>query len=99
MQLWEWDKTRNVSGQESNQVRAANCLQLDSGNYVVRNSTFKLSSYVSDTMPDQYIQQQSNYKGNLWINSETNVSAMRRSFKMIEESGKFANMIGFANDL
>eukprot|EP00957_Ditylum_brightwellii_P117458 8958475-Ditylum_brightwellii.AAC.1 len=34
----------------------------------------------------QSFQQQSNYKGNLWIDSGTNVSAMRRSFKMIEES-------------
>eukprot|EP00957_Ditylum_brightwellii_P110023 8392360-Ditylum_brightwellii.AAC.1 len=32
-----------VSSQESNQVRAANFLQLANGNYVLRNSTFKLS--------------------------------------------------------
>eukprot|EP00957_Ditylum_brightwellii_P162434 12369269-Ditylum_brightwellii.AAC.1 len=43
--------------------------------------------------------QQSNYKGNLWIDSGTNVSAMKRSFKMIEETGRFANMTGSANDL
>eukprot|EP00957_Ditylum_brightwellii_P072061 5477463-Ditylum_brightwellii.AAC.1 len=51
--------TTNISGQESNQVRAANFLQL----------------------------QQSNYKGNLWIERGTNVNEMGRSFKMIEETG------------
>eukprot|EP00957_Ditylum_brightwellii_P208207 15356294-Ditylum_brightwellii.AAC.1 len=50
-------------------------------------------------MSVQSFQQQSNYKGNLWIDIGTNVSEMGRSFKMIEESGKFANMTGFANDL
>eukprot|EP00957_Ditylum_brightwellii_P154130 11729841-Ditylum_brightwellii.AAC.1 len=35
----------------------------------------------------------------LLIDSGANVSDMGRSFKMIEESGMFANMTGFANDL
>eukprot|EP00957_Ditylum_brightwellii_P169183 12877801-Ditylum_brightwellii.AAC.1 len=48
---------------------------------------------------DQESNQQSNYKGNLWIDSGTNVSAIGRFFKMIEETGRFANMTGFANDL
>eukprot|EP00957_Ditylum_brightwellii_P169669 12914182-Ditylum_brightwellii.AAC.1 len=52
--------TLNVSGQESNQVRAANFLQLVNGNYVVRNSTFKLSSNTSDRMSVQSFKQQSN---------------------------------------
>eukprot|EP00957_Ditylum_brightwellii_P087387 6651994-Ditylum_brightwellii.AAC.1 len=64
--------TLNVSGQESNQVRAANFLQLVNGNYVVRNSTFKLSSNISDRMSVQSFKQQSNYKGYLWIDSGTN---------------------------
>eukprot|EP00957_Ditylum_brightwellii_P080334 6109887-Ditylum_brightwellii.AAC.1 len=50
-------------------------------------------------MPVQSFKQQSNYKGNLWVNSGTNVSAVGRSFKMIEENGRFANMTGFTNDL
>eukprot|EP00957_Ditylum_brightwellii_P159295 12125521-Ditylum_brightwellii.AAC.1 len=40
-------------------------------------------------MSVQSFKQQSNYKGNLWIDSRTNVSAMGRSFKMIEETGSF----------
>eukprot|EP00957_Ditylum_brightwellii_P160010 12180305-Ditylum_brightwellii.AAC.1 len=40
--------TANASGQESNQVRAANFLQLVNGNCVVMNATFRLSSNVSD---------------------------------------------------
>jgi hypothetical protein len=91
--------TLNVSGQESNQIRTANFLQLVNGNYAVRNSTFKLSSNLSDRMSIQSFKQQSNYKGNLWIDSGTNVSVMGRSFKMIGETGRFANMTGFANDL
>eukprot|EP00957_Ditylum_brightwellii_P197320 15033239-Ditylum_brightwellii.AAC.1 len=54
--------TLNVLGQESNQVRAANSIQLVNGNYVVRNSTFKLTSNVSDRMSVQSFKQQSNYK-------------------------------------
>eukprot|EP00957_Ditylum_brightwellii_P141981 10816714-Ditylum_brightwellii.AAC.1 len=37
--------------------------------------------------------------GNLWVDSGTNVSTMGRSFRMIEETGRFANMTGFANNL
>eukprot|EP00957_Ditylum_brightwellii_P172087 13101088-Ditylum_brightwellii.AAC.2 len=91
--------TLNVSGQEINQVRAANFLQLVNNNYVLRNSTLKLSSNIPDRMSVQSFQQQSNYKGNLWIDSGTNMNTMGRSFKMIEESGTFTNMTGFANDL
>eukprot|EP00957_Ditylum_brightwellii_P091438 6962400-Ditylum_brightwellii.AAC.1 len=86
--------TSNVSGQKSNQVRAANFLQLVNGNYVLRNSTFKLSSNLSERMSVQSFKHQSNCKGNLWIDSGTNVSAMERSFKMIEETERFANMTG-----
>eukprot|EP00957_Ditylum_brightwellii_P018532 1393212-Ditylum_brightwellii.AAC.1 len=43
-------------------------------------------------MPVQSFKQQSNYKGNLWIDSGINVNAMGRSFKMIEETERFANM-------
>jgi hypothetical protein len=50
-------------------------------------------------MSVQSFKQRSNYKGNLWIDSGTNMSAMGRSFKMIEETGRFANMTDFANDL
>eukprot|EP00957_Ditylum_brightwellii_P110380 8418547-Ditylum_brightwellii.AAC.1 len=50
-------------------------------------------------MSVQSFKQQSNYKGNLWIDSGTNMSALGRSFKMIEETGSFANVTGFANDL
>eukprot|EP00957_Ditylum_brightwellii_P205199 15342769-Ditylum_brightwellii.AAC.1 len=87
------------TAQESNQIRAANFLQLSNRNYVVRNTTSQLSSHMSDRMSVQSYQQQSNYKGNLWIDSRTNISAMGRSFKMIEELGHKANMTGFANDL
>eukprot|EP00957_Ditylum_brightwellii_P043546 3301544-Ditylum_brightwellii.AAC.1 len=34
-----------------------------------------------------WLMQQSNYKGNLCTDSGTNMSAIGRSFKMIEESG------------
>eukprot|EP00957_Ditylum_brightwellii_P085126 6472477-Ditylum_brightwellii.AAC.1 len=50
-------------------------------------------------MSVQSFKQQSNYKGNLWIGSGINVSAVGRSFKIIEETGRFANMTGFANNL
>eukprot|EP00957_Ditylum_brightwellii_P054558 4133815-Ditylum_brightwellii.AAC.1 len=50
-------------------------------------------------MSVQFFKQQSHYKGNLWIDSGTNMSVMGRSFKIIEETGRFANMTGSANDL
>eukprot|EP00957_Ditylum_brightwellii_P110240 8408328-Ditylum_brightwellii.AAC.1 len=50
-------------------------------------------------MSVQSLQQQSNFKGMLWVDSGTNVSAMGRVFCMIEDSGRKANMTGFANDL
>eukprot|EP00957_Ditylum_brightwellii_P167369 12741894-Ditylum_brightwellii.AAC.1 len=43
-------------------------------------------------MSVQPSQQQLSYKCNLWIDSRTHASDMGRSFKMIEESGRFANM-------
>eukprot|EP00957_Ditylum_brightwellii_P061861 4694473-Ditylum_brightwellii.AAC.1 len=71
MQRWEVEQammtkqttvTSNISGQESNQVRATNFLQLVNGNYVVRTSTFKLSSNILDRMSIQFFKQQPNYK-------------------------------------
>ena len=50
-------------------------------------------------MSIQSHQQQENCKGELWIDSGTNVCAMGRTFHMIQETGRFANMTGFANDL
>eukprot|EP00957_Ditylum_brightwellii_P086977 6620094-Ditylum_brightwellii.AAC.1 len=50
-------------------------------------------------MSVQSFKQQSNYKGNLWIDNRTNLSAMGRSFKMLEETERFANMTGLANGL
>eukprot|EP00957_Ditylum_brightwellii_P024510 1850127-Ditylum_brightwellii.AAC.1 len=64
--------TLNISGQGSSQTRTANFLQLVNGNYVVMSSTFKLSPNISDRMSVQSFKQQSNYKGNLWIDSGTN---------------------------
>eukprot|EP00957_Ditylum_brightwellii_P205701 15345032-Ditylum_brightwellii.AAC.1 len=79
---------------ESNQVYAANLLQLANGNFVVRNTTFQLSTWVADRMSIQSFKQQANHKGSLWIDSEINVSAIGNSFRMIEETGHFANMTG-----
>eukprot|EP00957_Ditylum_brightwellii_P153785 11705484-Ditylum_brightwellii.AAC.1 len=39
-----------------------------------------------------HLKRQSNYKGNLWIDSGTNMGAMGRSFRMIEDTGMFAKM-------
>ena len=84
---------------ESNEKRAANMLQLENGNFVIQNATFKLSSRILDKMSVQSFKQQANCKGDLWIDSGTNVSTMGRTFRMIEETGRHANMTGFANDL
>eukprot|EP00957_Ditylum_brightwellii_P079292 6029461-Ditylum_brightwellii.AAC.1 len=43
--------------------------------------------------------QRSKSTGMLWIDSGTNVSAMGHPFRMIQETGCFANMMGFANNL
>eukprot|EP00957_Ditylum_brightwellii_P108340 8265300-Ditylum_brightwellii.AAC.1 len=50
-------------------------------------------------MPVQSFEQQSKYRRNLWIGSRTSMSVIGRSFKMIKELGRFANMKEFANDL
>eukprot|EP00957_Ditylum_brightwellii_P007555 571712-Ditylum_brightwellii.AAC.1 len=84
---------------KSNQVHATNLLQLENGNFVVRNTTFQLSTHVADRISIQSFNQQSNHKKNLLIDSGTTVSATGIFFKMIEERGLFANMTGFANDL
>ena len=86
-------------GNQTNQQRAVNFLQLANGHFIVGNTTFKLSNRVSDRMSVQSFKQQAKHKGTLWVDSGTNVSAMGRCFKMIEETGRFANMTGFANDL
>eukprot|EP00957_Ditylum_brightwellii_P208104 15355883-Ditylum_brightwellii.AAC.1 len=83
---------------KSNQVHAANFLQLANGNFVVRNTTFQLSMHVAERMSIQSFNQQSSNKGSLWIGSGTTISAMGHSFKMIKEIGHFANMTGVAND-
>eukprot|EP00957_Ditylum_brightwellii_P211148 15365813-Ditylum_brightwellii.AAC.1 len=84
---------------ESNEIRAANFLQLANGNFVVGKTSFQLSSSVSNRISVQSYTQRSKSKGLLWIDSGTNVSAMGRCFKLIEETGRHANMTGFANDL
>eukprot|EP00957_Ditylum_brightwellii_P119239 9096453-Ditylum_brightwellii.AAC.1 len=68
-------------------------------NFVVRNTTFTLSSTVSDPMSVQSYAQRSASTGNLWVESGTNVSTMGHPFRMFEVTGRFANMTGFANDL
>eukprot|EP00957_Ditylum_brightwellii_P187727 14294696-Ditylum_brightwellii.AAC.1 len=91
--------TQPSNAEESNQIRAARFLQMVNGNFVVKNTTFTLSSTVSDRMSVQSYAQRSASIGNLWVDSGTNVSTMGRPFRMIEETGHFANMTGFANDL
>ena len=49
-------------------------------------------------MSIQSYQQRLTCKGNLWIDSGTNVSTMEKSFKMIEDSVRRVDMTGFAND-
>ena len=87
------------SNQETTEARAANFLQLANGNFVARNISFKLSPYVSERISVQSYQQRTEYKGTFWIDSGTNVSTMRRLFRIIQETGRYANMTGFANDL
>eukprot|EP00957_Ditylum_brightwellii_P067867 5151669-Ditylum_brightwellii.AAC.1 len=57
------EEATTTSIQESNQIRAANFLQLANVNFVMRkNTTFKLSSKVSDHMSIQSYKQQAGYK-------------------------------------
>eukprot|EP00957_Ditylum_brightwellii_P107155 8175212-Ditylum_brightwellii.AAC.1 len=86
-------------GQESNLIRAANFLQLANGNFVVRITTFNLSSRVFQWISVQSYQQCTGYKGKLWIDSGTNVSVMGSSFKMIQDTCRYANMTDVANNL
>ena len=60
------------------------------GNFMVKNSYFKLSGKVSERMSVQSFQQRNNSTGDLWIDNGTNVSAMGRNFKMIEDTGRKA---------
>eukprot|EP00957_Ditylum_brightwellii_P129305 9864030-Ditylum_brightwellii.AAC.1 len=50
-------------------------------------------------MSVQSYQQKSELKGFVWVDSGTNVSAMGRCFHMIEETGKYTDMTGFANKM
>lgn len=50
-------------------------------------------------MSAQSHRQRTDYKGTLWINSITNIKIMGRSFRIIKETGRHANIIGFASDL
>eukprot|EP00957_Ditylum_brightwellii_P064495 4894392-Ditylum_brightwellii.AAC.1 len=61
--------TQPSNSKESNQIQAANFLQLVNGNFVVRNTTFILSSTVSDRMSVQSYAQRSASTGNLWVDS------------------------------
>eukprot|EP00957_Ditylum_brightwellii_P171028 13019446-Ditylum_brightwellii.AAC.1 len=64
--------TQPSNAEESNQIRAANFLQMINGNFVVRNTTFTLSSTVSDHMSVQSYAQRSASTDNLWVDSGTN---------------------------
>ena len=66
----------NRSDEETNQNSALPFLQMENGNYIVQNLTFKLSNNVPQRMSYQSYQKQSTYKRNLWINNETNVSTI-----------------------
>ena len=66
---------------------------------MVANTTFSLSSKVSERMSVQSFQNKSSCQGTMWIDSGTNVSTMGRSFKMVEYTDRLANMTGFSNDL
>eukprot|EP00957_Ditylum_brightwellii_P193228 14713019-Ditylum_brightwellii.AAC.1 len=61
--------TQPSNSEESNQIRAANFLQMVNSNFVVRNTTFTLSSTVSDRMLVQSYAQRSASTGNLWVDS------------------------------
>ena len=65
---------------ESNEVRAANLVQLANGGYVVKNATFRIFEKVSKNLLVKSYKQRNKLKGDLWIDSGTNISTMGRSF-------------------
>ena len=87
------------TGSDKNQNRAMHLCQLTNGTYQIRNQRFHLSSQVSTKMSVQSYQMRENYKGNLWIDSGTNISAMGRTFQFFDDTKWRANMTGFANNL
>eukprot|EP00957_Ditylum_brightwellii_P116219 8864814-Ditylum_brightwellii.AAC.1 len=64
--------TQPSNSEEANQIRAENFLQIVNVNFVVRNTTFTLSSTVADRMSVQSYAQRSASTGNLWVDSGTN---------------------------
>eukprot|EP00957_Ditylum_brightwellii_P002591 198938-Ditylum_brightwellii.AAC.1 len=61
--------TQPSNAEDTNQIRMANFHQMVNGNFVVGNTTFTLSSSVSDCMSVQSYTQRSASKGNLWVGS------------------------------
>ena len=76
-----------------------NFLRLANGNYKVKNAAFHLSSQVSEKMSVQSHHTRHSGEHHIWIDGGTNISTMGKSFKMLEYTGRFADMTGFANDL
>eukprot|EP00957_Ditylum_brightwellii_P003914 298441-Ditylum_brightwellii.AAC.1 len=81
-------------------TRQYNQTTVTSTSYGQRNSQLRAASFLqlaNNRILVQSFQQELNYKDNLWIDSGINMSTIGRSFKMIEECGRFANMTGFEN--
>ena len=79
--------------------RAVNFLKTSDGNFIVKKTTFHISDTVAKKMSVECRQNRSSSRGTMWIDGGTNVSAMGSAFRMLEYSGRMADMTGFANDI